>query len=110
MNAKTFEKEAQQLIDECWNTLFNKSKEYANDTDRLANFKQPTSLFGVNQAEVCLFYDTKHIASMVKMAKDANGGVLPTKEFLIEKVGDYINYGILFYANMLEMMKNAEKS
>ena len=41
---------------------------------------------------------------MVKMAKDANKGQLPTKDFLMEKVGDYINYGLLFYANMMEMM------
>ena len=109
MNAQDFEQASRELMDRCWELLFSKSKEYANDNDRLANFKQPTSLFRTNQAKVCLFYDSKHIASMAKMAEDADKGVLPSKELLAEKVGDYINYGLLFYANMLELIKKQEE-
>ena len=109
MNAEEFEKYSREVIDHCWNLLFSKSKEYANDVDRLANFKQPTSLFKTNQAKICLMYDSKHIASMVKMAEDVDKGVYPTKELLMEKVGDYINYGLLFYGNMLELMKKRDK-
>lgn len=104
MNAQDFQKCSEEVIAHCWDLLFSKSKEYANDIDRLANFKQPTSLLHTNQARVCLFYDSKHIASMAKMAEDADKGIYPTKELLMEKVGDYINYGLLFYANMLELM------
>lgn len=104
MNAMRFEQLSKELIKHCWDLTFKKGSEYASDEDRLANFRQPTSLLGINPAEVCLNYDMKHIASMVKMAKDANKGQLPTKDFLMEKVGDYINYGLLFYANMMEMM------
>lgn len=104
MNAKTFEKNSKEVLNHCWNLMFSKAKEYANDEDRLANFKQPTTMMGTNQAEVCLWYDMKHIASMSKIAKDINKGDLPSKELLLEKVTDYINYGLLFYANVLEIL------
>lgn len=111
MNAEEFEKNVKEVIKHCWDLLFSKSKEYANDEDRLANFKQPTTLFKTNQAKICLMYDSKHIASMVKMAEDVDKGIYPSKELLMEKVGDYINYGLLFYGNMLELMeKHDEKS
>lgn len=106
MKAPDFENISRELLNHCWDTMFSKSKEYASDEDRLANFKQPTSLLEANPAEVCVYYDMKHIASIVKMAKDANNGNLPTEEMLREKVGDYLNYGLLFYACMIELMEN----
>lgn len=105
MNAKKFEQTSKDLLKHCWELMFSKSKEYANDNDRLANFKQPTSMMGTNQAEVCAWYDMKHIASMVKIAQDINKGNLPSKELLEEKVTDYLNYGLLFYANVLELLE-----
>lgn len=110
MKAQDFESHSKELLNHCWDLLFSKSKEYASDTDRLQNFKQPTSLFETNQAKICLLYDSKHIGSMAKIADDADWGIYPTKELLMEKVGDYINYGLLFYACMLELMEeNNEK-
>lgn len=105
MNNEEFEKYSKELLEHCWNLMFSKSKEYAVDQDRLFNFKQPTSLFNTNQAKICLLYDSKHIASMVKIADDIDKGILPSKELLMEKVGDYLNYGLLFYANVLEIIK-----
>ena len=109
MKAKDFEKNSKQLIDHCYNLLFSKAKEYASDEDRLANFKQPTSLFGVTPPEICLYYDSKHIASMVMIAQDIKKGKLPSRELLQEKVGDYINYGLLFYSTVIEMIEEQEK-
>ena len=106
MKAQDFEKCSKEIINHCFATLFKKKEEYASDTDRLDNFKQPTSLFRTNPAKICMMYDSKHIASMVKMAEDVDKGILPTREMLEEKVGDYINYGLLFYANMLEIMND----
>lgn len=104
MKAIDFEKHCNEVIEHCKETLFSKADEYASNEDRLANFKQPTSLFKTNPAKICLMYDTKHIASMVKIAEDVDKGILPSRELLLEKVGDYINYGLLFYANMLEIV------
>ena len=109
MKAADFEKISKELMDHCWDIMFSKAKEYASDEDRLANFKQPTTLFHTNPAKIALFYDSKHIASMVKMADDIDKGILPSKEFLMEKVGDYINYGLLFYGAVMEMVDAQEK-
>ena len=105
MKASKFEEISEQMLSNCTKTLFRKAEEYASDEDRLANFKQPTTLMGANQAEVCLWYDAKHIASLVKIAKDINRDKYPTMELLQEKVGDYINYGLLFYANVVELIE-----
>lgn len=102
------EQEVDLVLDHCKSLLFSKAKEYANDTDRLANFRQPTSMMKTNQAKVCLMYDMKHIASIVKIAEDIDKGIYPSEEMLLEKVGDYVNYGLLFYANVLEAMANEE--
>ena len=109
MNNEEFEKYSKELLEHCWKLLFSKSKEYATDQDRLFNFKQPTSLFNTNQAKICLLYDSKHIASMVKIADDIDKGILPSRELLMEKVGDYINYGLLFYGNVLEIINKETK-
>lgn len=109
MKAQDFEKNSKEIIDHCWNLLFSKAKEYASDEDRLANFKQPTSLFGVSAPEICLYYDSKHIASMVMIAQDISKGKLPTRELLKEKVGDYLNYGMLFYSTVLELIEKEEQ-
>ena len=108
MNAKTFERNSKDLLDHCMKLMFSKSQEYSNDEDRLANFKQPTTLFNTNQAKICLMYDSKHIASMAKIADEVDKGIFPSKAILTEKVGDYINYGLLFYANMLELIEQQE--
>lgn len=109
MKASEFEKHSKELIDHCWKLLFSKAKEYASDEDRLANFKQPTTLFGVSAPEICLYYDSKHIASMVMIAQDISKGKLPTRELLMEKVGDYMNYGMLFYSTVLELIEKEEQ-
>ncbi len=108
MNATDFEKICKELLDKSNSTLFNKSHEYATDEDRLANFRQPTKMMGVSQAEVCLMYQMKHISSIAKIAKESSRGVLPTKELLQEKCQDMLNYTLLFYANMMELIDKAQ--
>lgn len=108
MKTTDFEAISQGMIQKIYKVLFSKRAEYANDNDCLENFKQPTTLMGANPAEVCIWYDTKHFASLVKMAKDANQGKLPSIELLQEKVGDYLSYGLLYYACMVEMMAEQE--
>ena len=108
MDSKTFEKICRKLLDKSQKTMFGKSQEYASDVDRLANFRQPTSLVGCSPAEVCLMYQMKHIASVAKMAKESSQGILPTLELLEEKCQDVLNYTILFYAIMTEMIEAQE--
>lgn len=105
MDAKKFEKICKDLLGEAQNTLFWKSQEYATDTDRLANFRQPSSLLNMSPAEVCFAYQMKHVASLAKIAKGSSNGELPTKEMLMEKCQDNINYTMLFYAAIMEMIE-----
>ena len=108
MNADKFEKLCRELLDKAEGTLFWKSKEYATDEDRLANFRQPTSMLGISPAEVCLMYQMKHIASISKIAKETSQGELPTKELLQEKCQDVLNYTLIFYAIVSEMIEKAQ--
>lgn len=109
MKIANFENLSQEMIQHVYKILFNKRAEYVGQNDDcLRNLKQPVSLMDSNPAEVCMWYDTKHFASMVKIAQEANRGVLPSLELLQEKVGDYLSYGLLYYACMVEMMAAQE--
>lgn len=105
LDTKQFEKLCKELLDKAEVTLFARSHEYASDTDRLANFRQPTSMLGISPAEVCLMYQMKHIASVAKIAKESSQGILPSKELLQEKCQDVLNYTLIFYAIMNEMIQ-----
>ena len=107
MDAEKFEAISKSLLDQCEKTMFNKSKEYATE-DRLYNFRQPTSMMKVSPAEVCLFYQMKHIASVSKIAKEVTAGKLPSREMLREKCQDIINYTLLFHALVEEEIEKQE--
>ena len=104
--SQDFEQYYTQVEAHCRELLLGKAAEYANNDDRLANFKQPTSMMKTNQAKVCLWYAMKHIASIAKIVDDIDKGIYPSDEMLMEKVGDYINYGFLLYANVKEIKEN----
>lgn len=108
MDAQKFEKLCRELLDKSEDTLFRKSKEYATDEDRLANFRQPTSMTGMSTAEVCLMYQMKHICSVTKIAKETSKGILPTKELLQEKCQDMLNYTLIFYTTVCELIEKAQ--
>ena len=108
MKADKFEQLCRELLEKSEDTLFRKSKEYASDEDRLANFRQPTSMMGMSTAEVCLMYQMKHIASIAKIAKETSQGVLPSKELLQEKCQDMLNYTLIFYTTVMEMIEAQE--
>lgn len=105
MDAKHFEELCRELLDKSETTLFSKAKEYVYDEDRLANFRQPTTMVNMSQAEVCLMFQMKHIASISKIAKETSQGILPSKELLQEKCQDMLNYTLLFYANVMDMIE-----
>ena len=110
MNNKKFEKLSRELLDKAEATLFKKAGEYASNDDRLANFRQPTSMLNISPAEVCLMYQMKHIGSVAKIAKESSQGILPSKELLQEKCQDMLNYTLLFYATVTEMIEAQESS
>ena len=110
MNAEKFEQLCRELLAKSDETLFSKSKEYATDEDRLANFRQPTSMMDMSPAEVCLMYQMKHISSIAKIAKESSEGILPTKALVQEKCQDMLNYTLIFYTIMCEMIEKASST
>ena len=111
MKYTDFNKHTEHILECVKNILIKKAGEYATDENRLFNFLQPTSLLNTNQARVCLMYDSKHICSLAKITEDIDKGIYPSKELLEEKIQDYLAYGCLLYANILELIeKNASET
>lgn len=82
-------------------TLEAKATEYASDVDRLHNFKKASALLGCTSLEAALALKTKHTVSIADM-------VTSGKEFPLsvwwEKLGDEINYDVLIYALVFDVV------
>lgn len=109
MDSQKFNQLIEQQLSYCKELLSSKNDEYAKKTDRLSNFRQPSSLLGMCPAEVAFCYDTKHIASIQKIVHEISQGKLPTKELWREKITDYINYGLLMNACVMEALDKEEE-
>lgn len=103
-----FRKNTEHLMGLVENILITKQAEYAEDSDRLANFKQFQSLTGKSPVENATDYWLKHIGSIYKIGRDMSRGKYPTKEVLEEKCQDAIAYIYLIYSCALEQMEQTE--
>ena len=112
MKLQEFEQHYQDLKSHIDKLLLKKRAEYANsedEGDRLSNFKQVISLFETNPAMVCMMYQSKHYASLVKICQDIDKGIYPTREILLEKAGDLVAYSFLLYAQLVELVETHNK-
>lgn len=109
MKVKDFEKCYKHLHKRVDGLMISKAGEYADDSDRIANFKQTTSLLNTNQLKVAITYWLKHVGSIVKIADDMDKGIYPTPELLEEKCGDLAAYSYLMYACGLEELETHNK-
>ena len=101
MTQKHFEKVIEKLLDKTKQTLFNKSKEYADtETDVLKAFKHASALVNQNLAKTLGGMLSKHIVSIYKMMDDPTNY---SDDVWDEKIGDSINYLILLKACIKEM-------
>lgn len=105
MNNDKFNALLDEQLERCRNLLVKKNEEYATNTDRLSNFRQPSSLMRMHPAEVAFCYDAKHIASIQKIVHELSEGKVPSKEMWQEKITDYINYGLLMNACVMEAIE-----
>ena len=102
MKVQEFEQHYNKLKQRIDDLMISKAGEYANDFDRLFNFKQPTSLLNTNPARVALYYCSKHYCSLAKITEDMDNGIYPSEDLILEKCGDIISYSYLIYACVLE--------
>lgn len=92
MNMAKFDELLERRIALTRQVLASKAKEYADDSDKLANLRLTAAMLGCTVARACASNMCKHLASIVRMVDD------PTKhsrEVWDEKIGDAINYLIL---------------
>lgn len=78
------------------NTLAIKAKEYVRDEDRLHNFNVGANVTGQSREEILHGFLLKHLISYFDMINDIKKGNYPSDSYLQEKIGDIINYFILF--------------
>ena len=110
MNNERFTQLFDEQVERCSNLLVKKNAEYSQGGDRLSNFRQPSSLMNMHPAEVAFCYDAKHIASIQKIVHDLSNGIVPTEEMWREKITDYLNYGFLMNACVMEAIAKSEPS
>lgn len=99
MNAEEFEEIFETVIDRIRNTLVVKAREYANDGDRMRNFKLSSQILRGTPEQALLGFETKHLVSVIDMIESGE----PYPEALWdEKIGDTLVYFLLLRALVVE--------
>lgn len=79
--------------------LTSKSKEYDFGQDRFHSFKVGGELQGISQEKCLLGYLTKHIVSIYDMCNEVENF---SYDKFVEKITDYLNYGLLLLGMIAE--------
>lgn len=97
---KVTEQQFQSLFNErlgkIKDTLAIKAREYVRNNDRLHNFNVGANVTGQSREEILHGFLLKHLISYFDMINDIKKGNYPSDSYLQEKIGDIINYFILF--------------
>lgn len=99
MNLEEFEDVFDSVIGQSRRVLVEKAKEYANDTDRLHNFKKSANFQGGTPEQALWGFVTKHLVALSDMILS---GQDYTDAQWDEKIGDSLNYLILLKALTVE--------
>lgn len=89
--------------------LIHKGKEYAPSTDRLENFKIAAALAESSPIMALRGMLAKHVVSVWDYVKRTENGEVFTLEQWKEKIFDYLNYGVLLYALIVEADQEREQ-
>jgi len=101
MKTKEFDKILTNRLAQIKQILGSKAEEYAQDNDRLHNFKVAATMNQTTPAIALWGMATKHLVSVTDLI---NGKLSPSNEMIDEKVGDMINYLILLEAVLKEQV------
>lgn len=102
MNQENFQKIYDETICEAKAILISKGKEYADNEDRLANFKDIARDLGITSEQVCLTYLEKHMRAIKNCSRA--GRVSKESE---TRIADCINY--LCFLQALQIEKKEEE-
>lgn len=100
MNANHFEEVLEAQIKRIRDILVVKAAEYANDEDRLANFKAAADLRGCSVPQAISGVMVKHTVSIFSMLESKDTAF--SMAVWDEKITDHINYLILLRAALVE--------
>jgi len=120
MNSVEFDKQIQEMFDNCKNTLIKKGREYQSTANLgenvFANFQRGAQNVGTNQETVLYIYLNKHIDSISTFIKDMNSGKSITEvqaaltEPLNSRIMDAINYLLLLNSMINEDLEKESKT
>lgn len=99
MRNERFEKLVRERVEKIQKVLGVKSGDYARGGDRLHNFKVAAQARGISPLQALDGMMLKHEVCFIDLV---TGATKPTKEFVDEKLGDFINYLILAEALLVE--------
>lgn len=102
MDAKSFNTIFEETFDLSSSVLVKKADEYADDVDRLRNFKQAAHLKEESPREALAGMMVKHTVSVYDLTL---GEECPPIEIWDEKIIDHINYLILLRALVVEELE-----
>lgn len=98
MNNEQFNEIFTNTMSICENVLCKKAGEYADDTDRLHNFKQAANLQLCTPIRALGGMMAKHTVSVYDLIERVEQGFTVSPELWDEKIVDSINYLILLRA------------
>lgn len=106
MDSKRFDEIVESRIEKIRSVLKTKNESYNTGDDKLLNFKIAARARGISPLQALDGMMLKHEVCYLDLV---SGRVKPTKEFIDEKIGDFINY--LFLAEILlsEELENLDK-
>ena len=90
-----YDKELMLTLEEIKRSLGLKSGEYATTEDKFHNFNEGAIRLKCTPERCLEAYNTKHLVSYADMLDKLDDGVIPSNDYIDEKLGDIINYFIL---------------
>jgi len=91
-----------ETVEKSWETLGSKAAEYAEEDDRLHNFKRAADLQGCTPIGALAGMMVKHTVSVYDLVRRHEEGARIPAELWDEKIIDSINYLILLRAAVRE--------
>ena len=90
-----YDKELTLTLEEIKRSLGLKSGEYATTDNKFHNFTEGAIRLKCTPERCLEAYNTKHLVSYADMLDKLDDGVIPSNDYIDEKLGDIINYFIL---------------
>ena len=106
MTGDAFQIICKEQIDICNHVLFGKAKEYAQDGDRLHNFRSAAGMSGDSMRSALSGMMLKHTISIYDMCRSRDTYPL---ELWTEKITDHINYLLLLKAVVVEELEEGSE-